>query len=137
MLQDYALLFTRKDFNIFTCCLPCHNVVHRQAVSYCIRVSVAFLGFILGGAASARTCAHAQNDRMGEVIVQQCFCARSANSPARMRYSAQIDTPLSSRARALWRSFFLLFYTASVPAFHPAETFMTCLTLSGPFSFFF
>ena len=38
------------------------------------------------------------------------FCDRSANSPARMRNSSQIDTPLSSRARALWRSFFLLFY---------------------------
>ena len=30
-----------------------------------------------------------------------------SNSPARMHNSAQIDTPLSSRARMLWQSFFL------------------------------
>ena len=27
LLQDYTLLFIRKDFNILTCGLPCHNVV--------------------------------------------------------------------------------------------------------------
>ena len=29
MLQDYAFLFIRKDFKIFTCCLlpPCHNIM--------------------------------------------------------------------------------------------------------------
>ena len=46
------------------------------------------------------------------------FCARSAfssNSPERMRHSAQIDTPLSSRACVLWRSFFLPFYRPTQP----------------------
>ena len=64
------------------------------------------------------------------------FCARSGNPPERMRNS---DTPHSSSARALWRSLFLLFYRqthSSVPAFDPAETFMTCLTQSGPCCFF-
>ena len=65
------------------------------------------------------------------------FCARStffSNSPAHMHNSAQIDTPHSSRAHAPWRSFcrFTDLRTASVPAFQPAETFMTCLTQSGP-----
>ena len=41
------------------------------------------------------------------------FCARSSfssNYPSRMRNSVQIDTPLSSRARALWRSSVLQTY---------------------------
>ena len=52
------------------------------------------------------------------------FCDRSAfssNSPARMRLSVPIDTPLSSRARALWRSFFLPFY-------RPTHCFCACLS---------
>ena len=50
------------------------------------------------------------------------FCGFSSNSPARMRHSVQIDTPLSSRARALWRSCcFTDLRTASVPAFQPAQ----------------
>ena len=50
------------------------------------------------------------------------------------------STHPSSRARALWRSSFCRFTdlrTASVPAFQPAKTFMTCLTQSGPCCFFF
>ena len=38
------------------------------------------------------------------------FSPFSSNSPTRMRNSVQIDTPLSSRTRTLWRSFFLPFY---------------------------
>ena len=52
------------------------------------------------------------------------FCARSAfssNSPARMRHSVRINTPLSSRARALWRSFFLPFY-------RPTHSLCACLS---------
>ena len=52
------------------------------------------------------------------------FCDRSAfssNSPARMRHSVQIDTPLSSRSRALWRSFFLPFY-------RPTHSLCACLS---------
>ena len=52
------------------------------------------------------------------------FCTRSAfssNSPARMRHSVQIDKPLSSRARALWRSFFLPFY-------RPTHSLCACLS---------
>ena len=76
-------------------------------------------------------------DREGSVYVVQLrlrldipfsheigFCDRSAfssNSPARMRNSVQIDTPLSSRARALWRSFFLPFY-------RPTHSFCACLS---------
>ena len=47
--------------------------------------------------------------------------AFSSNSPARMRNSVQIDTPLSSRARALWRSFFLPFY-------RPTHSLCACLS---------
>ena len=39
----------------------------------------------------------------------------------RMRNSAQIDTPLSSRAYALWRSFFLPFY-------RPTHSLCACLS---------
>ena len=52
------------------------------------------------------------------------FCDRSAfssNSPARMCLSVPIDTPLSSCARALWRSFFLPFY-------RPTHCFCACLS---------
>ena len=44
-----------------------------------------------------------------------------SNSPARMRHSVQIDTPLSPRARSLWRSFFLPFY-------RPTHSLCACLS---------
>ena len=40
---------------------------------------------------------------------------------ARILHSVQIDTPLTSRARALWRSFFLPFY-------RPTQSLCACLS---------
>ena len=46
---------------------------------------------------------------------------RSASRSTCHRHSVQIDTPLSSRARALWRSFFLPFY-------RPTHSLCACLS---------
>ena len=69
------------------------------------------------------------------------FCARSAatlpNACKILPKSTHAFHSAHTRCGGLSFCCFTDQRTASLPAFHPAETFMTCLTQSGPCSFFF
>ena len=86
--------------------------------------------------------AHTMRKKQGKVVLTLSVTNSASATDRRFQQppacSAQINTPLSSRARWGDLSFcrFTDLRTASVPAFQPAKTFMTCLTQSDLAAFF-